>query len=90
MSTRNGQQTAINAVGNITILSNSIRTSSVHASNSSGGFAGSGESDATANINNDNEAYVGDNARIAAQGNVTIQAQSNHITDAAAHSTAAA
>ena len=78
-------QTAISA-GSITVTSHSIVNVAGHSSNESGGLVGSGESDATANITNDNEAFVGDNARIAAQGDITIQATSNHITDAGARS----
>jgi hypothetical protein len=79
-------QAAIQAQGNITITSNSISNVAGHSSNSSGGLVGSGQSLATANVTNNNDAYVGDNAQIVAGGNITIQAGSNHIADAGASS----
>ena len=51
-----------------------------------GGLVGSGQSIGTANVTNDNDAYVNDNAQIVAGGNITIQASSGHIADAGASS----
>jgi hypothetical protein len=73
---------AVQARGNITFTSTSIANVSGNANNSSGGAVGIGTSYSAANVDNRNEAFVGDGAAIVAGGGVTMTATTTNFTSA--------
>ena len=71
---------SMSVTGNVSIKADSKTNAKANTSNSTGGFVGIGRSHATTDQSSTTKAYVADGSVIGAGGNVTIEADSNHLT----------